>query len=110
MKRLSFTWALNENVKSMEEITEDKINSQVNKLNEMLDSLKEKLLLLNGVTIDFTDIKDCNGKYSSKHHDIVDYSVNNRMDIIISKQGRKTTWNDVYKVINTIKAAKYNFI
>jgi len=110
MKVLNFTWSLREDVDSIDEITGERIETQRNKLNEMLDNLKEKLALLNGITVINNCLDECSGKYEIKDLNIVNYIVSNSMTIVIMKQGRKTTWNDVYKTVNSIKSAKYNLV
>ena len=82
-------------------------------LNNMLEELKRKVELdLEGVNIDSADIIKCSGEYSSLVNDGTrsNFSINNQINIVLSKKGIKSTWNDVYKVINTIQAAKYDFI
>lgn len=110
MKKLCFDWALSKQVNSMEEITEEEINIQKSKLDNMLSELKCKLNDLSGVSIYSYEHKDCNGRYGKLSDPFHSYNVNNRMGIIIEKVGRKTTWDDVYKTINTVKAACYKFI
>ena len=110
MKVLNFKWSLREDVDSIDEITGERIETQRNKLNEMLDNLKEKLALLNGITVINNCLDECSGKYEIKDLNIVNYIVSNSMTIVIMKQGRKTTWNDVYKTVNSIKSAKYNLV
>lgn len=112
-KKLCFEWALNEQANCIDEITQDKINKQKEKLDIMLLALKEKLKETFGVSIFSYRHIDCNGKYiatNKKDNILPSYSVNNRMEIIIEKVGRKTTWNDIYKIVNSIQAPKYNFI
>ncbi|MEY8151730.1 hypothetical protein AB8344_16640 [Clostridioides difficile] len=110
-KKLTFTWALDERVKNEENITDIKIKEQTDKLNNMLTELKFKIENeLYNVVIDNFYILDCNGCYKDKCGTNISYSINNRMNITLSKKGRKSTWNDVYKIINSIQAAKYSFI
>ncbi len=110
-KKLSFTWVLDERVSNQEDITEIKIKEQINKLNNMLNELKYKIENeLNNVVIDKSYLLNCNGCYKDKFGTNIVYTVNNKMNITISKKGKKSTWNDVYKIVNTIQSTKYSFI
>ena len=109
-KKLNFTWTISEEVNNKEEITEQKIQDQINTLNYMLDSLQNQINNnLYNVFIDNNYITKCSGEYISSRGKTY-HTINNRMTITISKKGRKSTWDDVIDVVNSLKAAKYNFI
>jgi len=109
MKRLRFEWCLGEDVPEIKE--EDK-QIRITQLDNMLIELKEKLLLLNNVNIEESDTRDYSGLYYCKTDKRIKprFSISMRMRIIISKEGRKTTWNDIMRTVNTIKAPYYEFI
>lgn len=108
-RKLYFEWTLTERVENLEEINDIRINKQFEKLNVMLEDLQSKIQdQLVGVKIDRYYLVKANGIYEDKEGYNKEYIVSNKMNIIISKTGRKTTWNDVYGVINTIKATQYD--
>lgn len=94
MRKLCFKWVLHETVSCMEEVTQEKIDNQKQKLETMLLQLREKLSNLVGVNISSYRHISCSGKYvpvDGNSSTSAVYSVNNRMEIIIDKTGRKTT-------------------
>jgi len=40
----------------------------------------------------------------------VDEHIQYRADFVIEKKTRKITWNDIYKIVNSIEAVPYKFI
>ncbi len=54
-------------------------------------------------------------KLKVAHSDIKEWKMQNNTSIFereyyIEKEGRKLTWNDVYKIVNSVKAQPYEFL
>lgn len=109
MRKLYFAWGLNKEVNNADDITHMEVHKQQLKLTNMLEDL-QTLINQNtkGVKIKSNYIRNCSGCFENKKYNIKKYSINNQMDICISKEGRNTTWNDVFTLINKIKPAKYD--
>ncbi len=74
-------------------------------LNERIEKLK-KLLDIENVNITVSNPRLLEwGKAKG-----VDEHIQYRADFIIEKKTRKITWNDIYKIVNSIKAVPYKFI
>lgn len=110
-KKLMFSWVKTEEVNSMEEITETKMTNQRKELDNMLIELKEKLNSeLIGVSIINHFNTNKSGEYVNKKINTRKFYISNEVTITIGKKGRKSTWNDVYKLISTIKPSRYQLM
>ena len=83
-----------------EQITDDRFDKDIyNLLENRVKKLKE-LLNIDGVEVNTGFIYD------------VDFENNQqfRCKFYITKTTRKVTWNDIYKIVNSVKAVPYTFI
>lgn len=101
------------------------INECLPVLSERIEKIK-KLLNIEGIhievgepylidwteTIDEDNIKNAKENPSMKDYylkDIGKKKIQYRANFKIEKNTRKITWNDIYKLINSVKAVPYNF-
>ena len=83
------------------QITDSRFENEIeNLLLQRIDEIRERLSKLEGVSVKTNDFRE------------VEFDTNKqyRCDFYISKEGRKTTWNDVYKEVNAVKAVPYSMI
>lgn len=83
-----------------EQITDDRFDKDIyNLLENRVEKLKE-LLNIDGLEVNTSNIYE------------VDFDNNKqcRCEFYIKKNTRKLTWNDIYKIVNSIKSAPYRFI
>jgi hypothetical protein len=83
-----------------EQTTDDRFDKDIyNLLNKRVEKLKE-LLTIDGVEVKTGTIYN------------VDFGTNKqyRCKFYVSKKTKKTTWNDIYKIVNSVKAVNYKFI
>jgi len=95
-------------------------------LNERIEKIKT-LLNIEGIILDISNpylidwtqtMRDHNMKEAEKNPSMSDYylkeakktHIQYRAGFRISKNTRKTTWNDIYKIVNSVKAVPYSFI
>ncbi|MFL8710768.1 hypothetical protein Q3304_08380 [Clostridioides sp. GD02377] len=98
-----FIWELEEEVSFDINNTHKEIKNQQQKLLLMLESLKEKFKSeLSGVYIINFEKKSKNEFYSSINSFNKKYLIKNSLKIYIGKVNKKNTWNDVYKIINSV--------
>ena len=82
-----------------EQITDDRFDKDIyNLLENRVKKLKE-LLNIDGVEVNTSVIYE------------VDFDSNKqcRCNFTIRKNTRKATWNDIYKIVNSVKAVPYTF-
>lgn len=82
-----------------EQITDNRFDEDIyNLLENRVKKLKE-LLNIDGVEVNTSMIYD------------VDFGTNKqcRCKFYIKKNTRKVTWNDIYKIVNSVKAVPYTF-
>lgn len=82
-----------------EQITDDRFDTDIyNLLEKRVKQIKE-LLNIEGVEVITGNIYD------------VDFGTNKqcRCKFYVKKNTRKITWNDVYKLVNSVKAVPYTF-
>lgn len=90
MKTLTFT-----------QITDDRFEDNIqDRLLQRVHLLKTALSVLPGVTVKTSGLYDVNFGDSKQA----------RCDFYVEKEGRKTTWDDVYKIVNAVKAVPYNMV
>ena len=83
-----------------EQITDDRFNKDIyNLLENRVKRLKE-LLNIDGIELKTSNIYE------------IDFEMNKqcRCKFFIKKNTKKLTWNDIYKIVNSIKAVPYRFI
>jgi hypothetical protein len=80
------------------QITDDRFNGNKNQLEKIVQEIKEKLSLP-GIQINITDIREVNFGTNKQW----------RADFYINKENPKFTWNDIYKIVNSVKAVSYHF-
>ena len=74
-------------------------------LNERIEKLK-KLLDIENLNIAVSDPRLLEWGKAEGVEEHIQY----RADFIIEKKTRKVTWNDIYKLVNSVKAVPYKFI
>ena len=82
-----------------EQITDDRFDENIyNLLDKRVRKIKE-LLNIDGVEV-----------YTSMIYD-VDFGTNKqcRCKFYVHKHTKKVTWNDIYKIVNSVKAVPYTF-
>lgn len=84
---------------TFEQIEDTRFNGTKTSLELKNATLLSKLENLIGVSVKSDPIRTLskNGEYSF------------RQRYYVQKLGRKTTWNDVYKTVNSVKAVPYDF-
>lgn len=97
------------------QITDDRFDKNIKQLlEERIQKLKE-LLNIEGVELVVSDIEDIhfNGHTEYWKDGTVAYQepANNqcRCRFQVRKTTRKLTWNDVYKIVNSVKPVPYSF-
>lgn len=83
-----------------EQVTDDRFDKDIyNLLESRVEKLK-KLLNIDGVEVNTSKIYE------------VDFDSNKqyRCNFTIRKTTKKITWNDIYKIVNSVKPAPYRFI
>lgn len=82
------------------QITDDRFDKDIYNLLESRVGKLKKLLNIDGVEVNTSKIYE------------VDFDSNKqyRCEFYIRKNTRKATWNDIYKIVNSIKPALYTFI
>jgi hypothetical protein len=90
-------------------------------LEERVEKIK-KLLDIEDVSVDAGEPrlivwgdKEKEGKnltpYQEKHgYDSDSYHIQYRVEFLVRKNTRKTTWNDIYGLVNSVKAVPYTFL
>jgi hypothetical protein len=90
-------------------------------LQERIERIKE-LLKIEGINvtvgkpyfIDWTEAVqkhyDKNKQYHSDNYKRPIREIQYRADFYVTKTTRKITWNDIYKLVNSVKAVPYKFI
>jgi|LSQX01.3.fsa_nt_gb hypothetical protein len=74
-------------------------------LNKRIEKLK-KLLDIENVNITVSNPRLLEWGKAEGAEEHIQY----RADFIIEKKTRKVTWNDIYKMVNSVKAVPYKFI
>lgn len=74
-------------------------------LNDIVEKLK-KLLDIENLNITVSDPRLIEWGKAEGVEEHIQY----RVDFIIEKKTRKVTWNDIYKIVNSVKAVPYKFI
>ena len=74
-------------------------------LNERIEKLK-KLLDIENLNITVSDPRLLEWGKAEGADEHIQY----RADFVIEKKTRKVTWNDIYKIVNSVKAVPYKFI
>ncbi|HBG5344071.1 TPA: hypothetical protein KQG29_001435 [Clostridioides difficile] len=118
MRLLSFEWSLSYPVSSKEEITNEVTEKQMEILRQMVVILDKKIKSeLNNVEIVKCKVKNCSGLNSnffnnnvSKKRNVSRYQVKHILFINITKKGRKSTWEEVFKTVESIQKTKFSFI
>ena len=90
-----------ERVLTFEQITDDRFDNDIERLlKDRISKISEILNHMEGVQCIHSEIRK------------VTFGDNNqcRCRFHVKKEGRKTTWNDVYKAVNSVKAVPYSFI
>lgn len=83
-----------------EQITDDRFDKDIyNLLENRVKKLKE-LLNIDGVEVNTGFIYDVGSENNQQC----------RCKFYITKTTRKVTWNDIYKIVNSVKAVRYTFI
>lgn len=89
---------------TFEQIVDSRFNEDMTDLKQRHTNLMELLNNQESLTVkhgqiyevDFTNTSENNMQY--------------RIEYWIEKRGRKLTWNDVYSIVNSVKAVPYKFI
>ena len=90
---------------TFEQITDDRFENNIEqRLKERVDKISEILNHMEGVQcihseiwkVTFNSDSESNTQYRCRFH--------------VKKEGRKTTWNDIYKAVNSVKAVPYSFV
>ena len=96
-----------------QQITDDRMDNNILELlKKRVGKLKE-LLTIEGVEIKVYNPILCTftGRdWSPLKQDYIDKSYQYRSDFYVTKTSRKISWNDIYKLVNSIKAVPYKFI
>lgn len=82
-----------------QQITDDRFDGNIlETLQERVQQIKD-LLRLDGVEVSVSEPR------------LVEFDTNNqyRVNFEITKTTRKITWNDIYKLVNSVKAVPYKF-
>lgn len=74
-------------------------------LNERIEKLK-KLLDIENLNITVSEPRLLEWGKAEGVEEHIQY----RADFIIEKKTRRVTWNDIYKIVNSVKAVPYKFI
>lgn len=83
------------------QITDDRFDENIkDTLIQRVNILKDSLNQLPGVTAKTTGIYDLTFEDGTKQC---------RCDFYVAKEGRKVSWDDVYKMVNQVKACPYDF-
>lgn len=83
------------------QITDSRFNSNIEDLmNERVAKLEELFANIPGVVLKHYD------KYKVSFDDCEQY----RTDFFIQKTTKKVSWNDIYKMVNSVKAVPYEFV
>ena len=92
-------------VLTFEQITDDRLNNDTEQLlKDTINQISEILNHMEGVQcihseirkVTFNSDNESNNQYRCRFH--------------VKKEGRKTTWNDIYKAVNSVKAVPYSFV
>jgi len=91
-------------------------------LNSIVNQLKE-LLTIEGVEINISETRFIDWTNESKAHreklrrqgykieePEEEKQIQYRVDFYVTKTTRKISWNDIYKLVNSVKAVSYQFI
>lgn len=81
-------------------------------LTQRVNKLKE-LLNIDGIEIQVTEpelIEWNHRDWSSLLKDYIDKHYQYRSSFFITKNTRKLSWNDIYKIVNSVKAVPYSFL
>lgn len=82
------------------QITDSRFDNDLNIIYERIDRIK-KLLNIEGVTVNVYDV------YRVLFED---GTLQKRAEFTVRKDTRKVTWNDIYELVNSVKAVPYKFI
>lgn len=94
-----------ERVLTFEQITDDRFANDIEQLlKDRINKISEILNHMEGVQYTHSEIQKVT--FNSDSESNTQY----RCRFYVRKEGRKTTWNDVYKAINSVKAVPYSFV
>ena len=94
------------------------LESRIQKLENLLNIEGVKVRIGEPYLIDWTDtMNEYNKKLAKENPYMKDYYLRNvnkkqiqyRANFRIKKNTRKITWNDIYKIVNSVKAVPYSF-
>lgn len=87
---------------TFQQISDSRFNGSELGLAKLTSEVESSLSALPGVKIQIEELRCLeNSETSTKSW---------RQRFNVQKLGRKTTWNDVYKAVNSVKAVPYDFV
>lgn len=100
-----------------QQITDDRFESEKIVNNSILDTLLyrvdrlKELLKIDGVNVEICELKKLEFEAEPLEKlKGVEKSYQYRVDFYITKTTRKISWNDIYKIVNSVKPVPYSFI
>lgn len=93
---------------TFEQIASSRNNEGKNALLDRHNKIMELLTSHESITVKHGDVTEnfWDKNLIRSNEDVTDY----RIRYYVKKQGRKITWNDIYKMVNSVKAAPYDFL
>ena len=89
---------------TFEQITDDRFENDIEQLlKDRISKISEILNHMEGVQCIHSEIRKLTFSDSEGNNQY-------RCRFYVRKDGRKTTWNDIYKAINSVKSAWYSFL
>lgn len=95
-----------------QQITDSRSNENILELLKQRVSTLKELLNIDGLEVHITEpelIEWNNRDWSSLIKDYVDKHYQYRSSFFVTKNTRKVSWNDIYKIVNSVKAVPYSF-
>ena len=86
---------------TFEQITDSRFDTNIEQLlMERVDKISTLLSNYDGVNVMYDNIRKVTFNNDIQY----------RCRFYVTKTTRKITWNDIYKIVNSVKAVPYNFI
>ena len=92
------------------QICDVRFNKSIEDLKLINANILAELNKINGIKVRFDNIREVKFDHEPNSKSSHEFCSSFRQNYYIQKNTRKTTWNDIYGIINKVKAVHYSFI